>query len=66
MSALDGNHKLACDSTSDVWTPMKKSETEQKLSEHDESDNIDMSNLENWVKNLGKIKMQWLIKYLKN
>ena len=51
QTALDGTHKLACDSTLNRLDSMKKSETENKFSQHDES-NIDRSNLENWVRDL--------------
>ena len=52
QTALDGTHKLACDSTLNRLDSTKKLETE-----HDES-NIDYSSLESWVKSLGKIKVQ--------
>ena len=64
QSALDGTHKLACDSTPNRLDSTKKSlkdmsiteiETELGFKQHDESDNIDRSNLKNWVRDL-KVK----------
>ena len=49
QTALDGTHKLACDSTPNRLDSTKKSETEYN------EFNIDRSNLENWVKDL-KVK----------
>ena len=54
QSALDGTHKLACDSTPNRLDSTKKSETE-----HDEF-NIDRSNLENWVSDL-KVKEKFTL-----
>ena len=63
-SALDGTQELALDSTSNRLDSTKKSlkdmtiteiEKELGIKKHDESDNIDRSNLENWVKDL-KVK----------
>ena len=61
QSALDGTQELALDSTSNRLDSTKKSlkdmtiteiEKELGIKKHDESDNIDRSNLENWVKDL--------------
>ena len=61
QSALDGT---PCDSTSNRLDSTKKSltdmsiteiETELGIKQHDESDNIDRSNLDNWVRDL-KVK----------
>ena len=51
-TALDGTQELALDSTTKSLDSTKKSLTEQKLSEHDESDNIDRTNLETWIRDL--------------
>ena len=81
QSALDGTHKLACDSTSNRLDSTKKSETETKtindmtiteietelgFKQHDESDNIDRSNLENWIRDLDKSKKLISDKHLKS
>ena len=71
QSALDGTQELALDSTSNRLDSTKKSNTEfsEKIKDmplteleklwdriqHDESDNIDRSNLDNWVRDL-KVK----------
>ena len=74
QSALDGTHKLACDSTSNRLDSTKKSlkdmtiteiEKELGIKKHDESDNIDRSNLENWVKDLNESKKLISDKHLK-
>ena len=70
QSALDGTHKLACDSTPNRLDSTKKSSTEfsEKIKDmplteleklwdriqHDESDNIDRSNFGNWIRDLDK------------
>jgi len=56
-TALDGTQELALDSTTKSLDSTKKSLIEQKLSKHDES-NIDRTNLETWIRNLDKIKVQ--------
>ena len=75
QSALDGTHKLACDSTSNRLDSTKKSLTDMTITEiekelgikkHDESDNIDRSNLENWVKDLNESKKLISDKHLKS
>ena len=64
QSALDGTQELALDSTSNRLDSTKKllkdmsiteNETELGFKQHDESDNIDRSNLDNWVRDL-KVK----------
>ena len=64
-TALDGTQELALDSTTKSLDSTKKSLIEQKLSKHDES-NIDRTNLETWIRNLDKIKVQWSPKFLIN
>ena len=73
QSALDGTHKLACDSTSNRLNSTKKLlkdmsiteiETELGIKQHDES-NIDRSNLENWIRDLDKSKKLIDDKHLK-
>ena len=75
QTALDGTHKLACDSTSNRLDSTKKSLTDMTITEiekelgikkHDESDNIDRSNLENWVKDLNESKKLISDKHLKD
>ena len=69
QSALDGTPELAQDSTSNRLDSTKKSltdmsiteiETELGIKQHDESDNIDRSNLENWVSDL-KVKEKFTL-----
>ena len=76
QSALDGTHELAHDSTSNRLDSTKKSlkdmtitEIEKELGiykQHDESDNIDRSNLENWVSDLNESKKLISDKHLKD
>ena len=75
QSALDGTQELALDSTSNRLDSTKKSltdmtiteiETELGIKKHDESDNIDRSNLENWVKDLNESKKLISDKHLKD
>ena len=75
QSALDGTHKLACDSTPNRLDSTKKSLTDMSITEiekelgikkHDESDNIDRSNLENWVRDLNKNEKLISDKHLKD
>ena len=82
QSALDGTQELALDSTSNRLNTTKKSITEfaEKIKDmplteleklwnriqHDESDNIDRSNLENWVKDLNESKKLISDKHLKD
>ena len=74
QSALDGTQELALDSTSNRLDSTKKSLTDMTITEiekelgikkHDESDNIDRSNLENWVKDLNESKKLISDKHLK-
>ena len=74
QSALDGTQELALDSTSNRLDSTKKSltdmtiteiETELGFKQHDESDNIDRSNLENWIRDLDKSKKLIDDKHLK-
>ena len=60
QSALDGTHKLACDSTSNRLDSTKKS-----LTEHDES-NIDRSNFDTWIRYLDKKEKLISDKHLKS
>ena len=69
-TALDGTQELALDSTSNRLDSTKKSTTEfsEKIKDmplteleklwdriqHDESDNIDRSNFDNWIRDLDK------------
>ena len=75
QSALDGTQELALDSTSNRLDSTKKSLTDMTITEiekelgikkHDESDNIDRSNLENWVKDLNESKKLISDKHLKD
>ena len=75
QSALDGTQELALDSTSNRLDSTKKSltdmtiteiETELGFKQHDESDNIDRSNLENWIRDLNKSKKLISDKHLKS
>ena len=74
QSALDGTHKLACDSTPNRLDSTKKLlkdmsiteiETELGIKQHDES-NIDRSNFDNWIKDLDKSKKLISDKHLKS
>ena len=75
QSALDGTQELALDSTSNRLDSTKKSLTDMTITEiekelgikkHDESDNIDRSNLENWVSDLNESKKLISDKHLKD
>ena len=74
QSALDGTHKLACDSTSNRLDSTKKSlkdmtiteiEKELGIKKHDESDNIDRSNFDTWIRDLNKKEKLISDKHLK-
>ena len=74
QSALDGTHKLACDSTSNRLDSTKKLlkdmsiteiETELGFKQHDES-NIDRSNFDTWIRDLNKSKKLISDKHLKS
>ena len=74
QSALDGTQELALDSTSNRLDSTKKSltdmtiteiETELGFKQHDESDNIDRSNFDNWIKDLDKKEKLISDKHLK-
>ena len=74
QSALDGTHKLACDSTPNRLDSTKKllkdmsiTEIEKELGikQHDESDNIDRSSFGNWIRDLDKKEKLISDKHLK-